>query len=337
MEIIARNVNDALINALWRLKHSNVREETRNGSVLRFPEPVIVTYKQPKERVLFWKTRAANPIFHLMESLWILAGRRDVKFIETFNSRINRFSDNGIAFNAAYGHRLRHQFGFDQLSRAIEILRTDPQTRRLVLQISLPRDLLHMDILDHACNTQIMFDVTADRNLNMTVINRSNDMWWGCFGANAVHFSIIHEFIATGANLEVGRYHQFSNNMHLYGKEVYGMEPADAFLDDPSVFDFYSNGRVLKTISLCKDVAPMQFLREVETFCAAPFEPLRYNSRFLREVAFPMAQSFIKRKENAKDARDSIASISADDWRIATINWFEYLDWRKINLASESK
>ena len=130
IEIRARNVNVAVSEALWKLKVVGVQEDTRNGPVIAFPEPVVTTYERPQERVLFWGERDANPIFHLMESIWMLAGRRDVAFLEQFNSKIGQYSDDGKVFNAAYGYRWRDHFGYDQLTEIIKLLKEEPHTRQ---------------------------------------------------------------------------------------------------------------------------------------------------------------------------------------------------------------
>ena len=61
-------------------------------------------------------------------------------------------------------------------------------------------------------------DIFSKRNgvLNMSVTNRSNDIVWGLFGANAVHMSILHEYMAARTESKVGVYTHFSNNAHAY-------------------------------------------------------------------------------------------------------------------------
>jgi hypothetical protein len=46
--------------------------------VLVSQTPVVTCYSAPTQRVLFSPMRDANPFFHLMEALWMLAGRDDV-------------------------------------------------------------------------------------------------------------------------------------------------------------------------------------------------------------------------------------------------------------------
>ena len=108
-----RNVSEALFFGKQFIEQNGVEVQTRNGLALELPMPVITTYTHPEERVLFYKGRDANPYFHLMESLWMLAGRNEVDWISQFNGRINTYSDDGEYFHGAYGFRWREWFTKD--------------------------------------------------------------------------------------------------------------------------------------------------------------------------------------------------------------------------------
>jgi hypothetical protein len=212
-----RNVSEALFIGLQALKSHHREVMTRNGVALEFHTPVCTTYTHPKERVLFYPERDANPFFHLMESFWMLAGRNDVEWISKFNGRINNYSDDGVTFHGAYGFRWKRWFGYDQIERIVMRLKTYPNDRRSVLSMWDPREdlVVSNDGKDYPCNTQIFFSV-RDKVLDMTVVNRSNDLIWGAYGANAVHMSILQEYIAAKIECEVGTYYQLSNNLHAY-------------------------------------------------------------------------------------------------------------------------
>ena len=255
--INARGVSEALYLAKQGIESSGVEVQTRNGAALEFPTPVTTTYTHSRERVLFYHERDANPYFHLMESLWMLAGRNDVDWISQFNGRMNTYSDDGVTFHGAYGYRWRNWFGKDQLQKALFRLSTYPNDRRVVVGMWDPRqDLVETnDGKDYPCNTQIMF-WERDEDLHMTVCNRSNDMIWGAFGANAVHMSVLLEYMAGMLGYGIGNYYQFSNNLHAYVdvlKKLDGMQPQyepyltlgedglkytpPALIDEPSTFD----------------------------------------------------------------------------------------------------
>ena len=63
------NVSEALYVVKQALEADGVEVETRNGKAIEFREPCAIVYNSPRERVLFYPERDANPIFHFMESL----------------------------------------------------------------------------------------------------------------------------------------------------------------------------------------------------------------------------------------------------------------------------
>lgn len=319
MELKVRNVNHAVQEGFWKLKTCGVRESTRNGDVIVIPEPYMTTYERPLERVLFWPERDQNCIFTLCEALWMLAGRDDLEFVKYFNSRMADFSDDGVHLNGAYGHRWRDRFDMDQLTVIIEHLRAKPDSRRAVLQMwGSQEDLAVIDTSrDVCCNTQAYFSI-RDGKLDMLVTNRSNDMVWGAYGANAVHFSILLEFMAHAIGVEVGVYRQFSNNMHLY-TDLYDYK---RFIESPPSaenFDLYSKGDVAP-FPLCQ-TPWKQWLQECELFCQNPFAGCHYNDPFFTHVARPMAQITKVRKEKRGSGMEWAALIMASDWRTAAIDW----------------
>ena len=107
MEYVFSDVNEAF-PVLWHRMWSNdgVKvQQSRNGPVRVANEPVTITYRQPRHRVLFHPVRDANPFFHLFESIWMLAGRDDVKWLAKFNARMADYSDDGVTLTSAYGLR----------------------------------------------------------------------------------------------------------------------------------------------------------------------------------------------------------------------------------------
>lgn len=332
MELVVRNVNQAFSEIFWKMKVLNLKpEQTRNGPAIVYPEMVTTVYKCPSERVLFHKERDANPIFHLMESIWMLAGRNDVAFLQQFNKRMSDFSDDGKTFNAAYGHRWRKHFGRDQLDEVVRLLRRDPNTRQAVIQMWDSADILKKT-KDKACNTQVVFDVRQGR-LNMTVFNRSNDIWWGAYGANAVHFSVLQEFVAAAIAHRLGVYRQVSNNFHLY-TELYN---AERYLQSPPEarhYDYYSHGAV-RPAPLMLNGEYKLFLTECEMFCTDPFnERIYYANPFFEYVAKPMAMVSRARKTKAGDGRYYAQQIRAEDWRRAVFEWIDRREKQK-QLAEE--
>src|SRR5215510_914392 len=102
MEFRFRNVNDAFAGLVEGIHSGTIRTEvepSRYGEVIAVPEPVLLTYTHPWERVLFNAARDANPFALLYEALWMLAGRNDVAPLAYYTKRFREFSDDGETLN----------------------------------------------------------------------------------------------------------------------------------------------------------------------------------------------------------------------------------------------
>lgn len=325
--IHVRNVNGALSQGLWWLKISGNQELSRNGLVIVSPEPVSTVYTHPVERVLFNQERNANPFFHLMEALWMLAGRRDLKWPLFFNSRFKDYSDDGKTINGAYGFRWREHFVFDQLSSLIEHLHKHSHTRRAVLQMWDCTEDLDSRSKDIPCNTHIYFDRRNDV-LNMLVCCRSNDIIWGAYGANAVHFSILQEFISGCLKIPVGVYTQMSFNYHMY--------PSNYDIDNLElriVEDHYMNFSVEPYKLIRTNIEA--WMEDLDRFVSDPLGDTAYNDLFFDVVAAPMYAAWSDRK-NGGTGVEAARAIVAQDWRRACLEWIARAEQRKRVLSNDT-
>ncbi|KPJ91082.1 MAG: hypothetical protein AMS18_09385 [Gemmatimonas sp. SG8_17] len=331
MQVIkARNVHEALPEALRYLLLYGVEEDSRNGKVLRAPQPVTTLYERPRERVIFWPQRDANPFFHFYESLWMLAGRRDVASLTRFVKRMQTFSDDGETFYGAYGNRWRKAFGNDQLMWIIKHLRDDPTCRRQVLQMwHSSLDLVdQVGLKDIPCNLVAHFQINMGA-LDMTVFNRSNDIVWGCYGANAVHFSILQEFIAAFVGVEVGMYWQVSDNWHAYLPTLETVKDiANAAPDPPYSSPFSPYRDNLPIFPLVQRTSLEIWLEDLEMFMEVEDAALGYRDSFFRKVAVPMVRTHNAFKQNEREQKYEAALreaklIQAPDWRLAAEQWIE--------------
>lgn len=347
--ITAYSVSEALAHGLHHLTLAGGAQPSRVGDVLVSSCPVVTVYKKPMNRVLFSPMRDANPFFHLMESLWMLAGRNDLDWPAQFNKRMTSYSDDGgITQPGAYGYRWRRYFGYDQLETIIVELKHNPTTRRCVLamwdggqpvdedgrSIMADNKVERADLLtaisggnDVPCNTHAYFDM-IDGKLNMTVCNRSNDIVWGAYGANAVHFSFLLEYVAAATGLPMGVYRQISNNYHLY-TNVVGSEQMMPMSRDVEASDKYFDGKYadralikLRQVPLldgCDDSSHFQ-----ERLAYFLNESTHGNQGFFGKVAEHMFKAWRAHKaKNYDEAQTHARAIVADDWRIACTEWLE--------------
>lgn len=313
--ITAHNINHAFTAGWWALKTSGVEEQSRNGPVLVMPAPVVTTYLNPRERVLFHPERDANPFFHLMESVWMLAGDDRIEWLSQFSSNIKNYAEDDGFMYGAYGYRWRNLFGTDQLAVLIDKLKNNPSDRRAVLAMWRPESDLGQNFRDHPCNTHIYFRVNQGK-LDMTVCNRSNDMLWGAYGANVVHMSFLQEFMAQAIGIPVGVYHQMSNNFHVYTDNPM----VKKFLDlPPGVIDHYGEVQPYPLLDPTDNETWRMFLDDCESFIqGAPIATMK--CRFLNRVAGPMRDYYLSRKAGAPD--DTLIKWMPDcDWKLAAQQW----------------
>lgn len=335
MEFTFRNVNDAFYGLVRWLESGPpeaAKSPSRVGDIIRIEEPVRVTFTHPWERVLFNSARDCNPFFHLYEALWMLAGRNDVESVAYYNPRMKEFSDDGETFQGAYGHRWRKWFGQDQLDTIVNELRANPNSRRCVLDIwdatkygrfetsgISDLDMVTRSGKDVPCNLCACF-VIRDDKLEMTVFNRSNDMIWGMLGANVVHFSILQQYIADRIGVAMGRYHQVTNDMHVYTQR---WEP-EKWLKEEWSKKYYPD-------SVYEPMPILLNERDFDSECSEFVDRHSkdsiagdYSEPFLAKVAQPMCVAFHhhKRREYNR-ALQTIEAVEAADWRKAGREWIQ--------------
>lgn len=357
-----RNVHRALPLALEILNAAGQVRNSRNSSALGpvrvVDGPVTTLYDRPTERVLFWPERDANPFFHFFESLWMLGGKNDVDSVARYAKRFASYSDDGKTFHGAYGYRWRvgmpadGSASLDQLKIIAERLKHNREDRRCVLQMWDARSDLGGTGNDVPCNTMATFQVDADDHLNLVVFNRSNDIIWGCYGANAVQFSTLLEYMAFRIGCKVGTYHQISVNWHGY--EATFLPLYQAMLDKAMTHGVHDLSGYVE--ELCPyelgEVKPYPLAQKgttVEEWDIALQRLLRAGGRapiegswpdpFFTQVAIPILRAHDAYKDSSGEdkytrALDSLNVCQASDWRKACSEWVNRR-WKKYRRDSD--
>tara|TARA_R110002096_G_scaffold429184_1_gene641805 strand:- start:8271 stop:9200 length:930 start_codon:yes stop_codon:yes gene_type:complete len=214
LHISGDSINSIYLNLLeLALNRGSGYVDSRVGPV-KDMGPAVLEFTQPNHQLLFLRGRKYNPFFSLVESSWVLSGRNDLSDLKSVISGYSKFSDNGLTLNGAYGYRMRHYFGIDQLNETISLLKENPESRRAVISLYGAKDLVNNSSLDIPCNTTLFLKV-RDGALDLTVINRSNDLFLGV-PYNVFVFGVIHKFIAKELSLQVGIQRHFTDSLHLY-------------------------------------------------------------------------------------------------------------------------
>lgn len=160
----------------------------------------------------------------------------------------------------------------------------------------------------------------TSRVLDITICCRSNDVIWGAHGANAVHFSVLQEYLAGRIGASVGRMYQLSNNYHGY-TEVFKKRRSNQ-----------SDSRYMTG-----DVHPLpmgedwhhwdadldEFMSWTEEQHCADVTLVTKNSWF-HTVAQPMWLCHQSWKGGDRSMAGFYAeAIQAPDWRVAAQEWME--------------
>lgn len=280
------------------------------------------------------------------------------QFVSDYSSRFGEpetISDYGPGprQHGAYGRRWRNWYPLsdsvwqapdgtcDQIDVVVRLLKSDPSDRQAVLAMWDPSsDLGVPGLRDRPCNTHAYLRVRRARGLHeaqpaphyakkhdstkvmdLTVCCRSNDVVWGCYGANAVHMSVLQEYLSARIGVGVGVYYQFSNNWHVYDGTL---AKCDATSARESASRPYPG-----TLPLVDD--PESFDDELRRLMPnAEPDGLRLGdcgwmrNRVFPETVVPMMIANSCRRNGDLGAAVGYAEcIAAPDWRTACVEWLK--------------
>ena len=164
--------------------------------------------------------------------------------------------------------------------------------------------------------------------LCITVYNRSNDMIWGAYGANAVQFSIIQEYVAAHLGLPLGEYAQVSNSYHVYIGDAGGTvwnRIKDNYDSDVNMYDDLVNNTVymLQNDMLAFEHDILQFFNAYDQFGIDELSELRcWRSKYFNKLIMPMLCVYLIHKQHGPEqALNYTHTILADDWKLACEDW----------------
>lgn len=272
---LQRLYRDVLYAILYEGKEVEVR-----GLMTKEIHPCLMHITNPKKRTLLYPKRGNNPFATLAETMWVLAGRNDMKFLTMFLPRAADFSDDGQVWRAGYGPRLRYwkyveletqdhvnyytvSKYTDQIEFVIKQLQKDLNSRQAVMSIWDPSyENIVEKTKDYPCCNWIHFMV-RDGALDCTVVVRSNDAIWGLSSINVYEWTVLQEIIANALGLPVGQYYQMSDSLHLYqdmGKNnnwETAMNMAESCIDLPDLPEFKFGGRPMCIKEYLSDMEKM--------------------------------------------------------------------------------
>lgn len=322
---MSRNVTAALTDVLANIEARGKIVAAR-GSEQREILSALVTIDRPCERVLTIPHRNASVFAQIAETLWVLAGRDDLEFLNRYLPRAVDFSDDGKTWRAAYGPRLRAWGGeVDQLAQVRARLTEDAHTKRAVAAIFDPASD-YVDTLDVPCNNWLHF-LQRDGELHLSVAIRANDAIWGFSGINTFEWSVLHELMAVTLGWKVGSLSWFVGTLHIYERHY---ETAKRILRHRGIRTAYEFGfePIPITVGLDEldDVLQQVFLVEQlarnGSLEQAKIENAKVRDPFLAASATMLrASNAFADGDSPTSAFDIIAELPASDFRIAAVEF----------------
>jgi hypothetical protein len=183
------------------------RQPSRNGETLEV-EDLIIEVENPVYNSPEGIRPGYNSSIGVVEGLQLLAGISDSGLTADIQPQFRAYMDDG-KFWGAYGPRT-----VDQFPIIANRLANDNDTRQAVITLWDPEYDAHGGKKDHPCTTAFFF-LVRDGKLNMKVVMRSMDLWWG-WPYDAVQFSMVHQAMAAAIALPVGVYTHHAVSAHLY-------------------------------------------------------------------------------------------------------------------------
>lgn len=160
----------------------------------------------------------------IYELLWFLKGDTNVKFLQDHGVRIwDEWADESGNLGPVYGKQWRGWAGadgktFDQVSDLIRQLKTNPDSRRLIISAWNVADLPEMKLMPCHCLFQFYTSPAegdGKRKLSCQLYQRSADVFLGV-PFNIASYTLLTLMIAQVVGMEPGEFIHSFGDVHLY-------------------------------------------------------------------------------------------------------------------------
>ena len=187
----------------------NTNGESFAGTKAKFN--VSFTLQDVSNKTVTTPQRKFNEDYAEYEWNWYLKGDRDASEIGDRAKIWKQMMVEGTTeVNSNYGYFWNKNY---QLSRVVQELRTNKETRRAIV---VHYDINELDRYKHdtPCNDVLNFYIKDDK-LHLTVFARSIDLVFG-FCNDQYTFAKLMEMVAFQLDIAVGEMHWMVTNLHIY-------------------------------------------------------------------------------------------------------------------------
>ncbi|TGY88263.1 thymidylate synthase [Marinicauda algicola] len=157
-----------------------------------------------------------------VELLWFVKGLTNVKWLNERGVTIwDEWADEHGELGPVYGKQWRRWVTpqgeeIDQLAQVVEQIRTNPQSRRLIVSAWNPADVPSMAL--PPCHTLFQFYV-ADGKLSLQLYQRSADMFLGV-PFNIASYALLLAMVAQVTGYEPGEFVHTFGDAHIYSNHM---------------------------------------------------------------------------------------------------------------------
>lgn len=197
------------------------------------------------------------------ELLWFITGDTNVKYLQDNGVRIwNEWADEDGNLGPVYGAQWR-SFSkpdgttVDQLAQVIEQIKTNPDSRRLIVSAWNPGQLEDMAL--PPCHLMFQFYV-ADGKLSCQLYQRSADTFLGV-PFNIASYALLTHMVAHVTGLEVGDFVHTLGDAHIYHNHLEQVK-----------LQLTRETRPLPTLNILRDVSSIEDFR-FEDFEIVGYDP----------------------------------------------------------------
>ena len=210
-----KTANDAFHDLYWRIVRDGVdfagtKALFNVGFEIEVPNANAILDRKVKRN---WSYTYAEA-----EWQWYLSGNPNIKKLGDLYGKIpaiwKRMADEQGNVNSNYGYQWCRE---NQLGKVISMLKENPETRQATISIYDGKEIHKYDH-DTPCTYAVQFTV-LDGKLNMSVVMRSNDLWYG-FCNDQYQFSNLQMLVARETGYKMGTYYHFAHNLHLYNDKL---------------------------------------------------------------------------------------------------------------------
>lgn len=156
------------------------------------------------------------------ELLWFLNGDTNIKYLKDNGVRIwDEWADEHGNLGPVYGHQWRSWAGadgktYDQISEAVRLLKTNPDSRRIIVNAWNVADLSKMALTP--CHALFQFYV-ANGKLSCQLYQRSADVFLGV-PFNIASYALLTMMMAQVCGLGYGEFVHTFGDVHLYSNHI---------------------------------------------------------------------------------------------------------------------